>query len=527
MPTPVTGELRPLASGFEARIRIDDAGTRKGFALTAISATDKAAAKERCTAMAQIALRLRRAGHGDKLPELLKMAAKTRAGRPWESILIAVDAMCTEGGAEPIANGKSVPTFGELAREWCSGKLHARYPDDVPTKRTSDDDLQRLGKWVFPVLEHIPLNVITLTHARDVLGRIPATKSRATRKHVAFLMSRVLKWAVYPCEHIASHPLPPGFGGRKGKPKAMTYLYPGEDRKLLACAVVPLVHRLFYGFLAREGLRSNEAQSLTWADLDLERGSVRLDRNKTDDPRAWALDPGVLKALQWWKDCHEDDEPEDKVFRALEKPYWMAIMLRRHLEAAGVDRPELTEKTDIRQPIRVHDLRATFITVALANGKTESWIADRTGHKSSAMINRYRRAARTHAELGQGTLTPLDEALALPHECPKPVPAGGISAHLGSQLPAEVAMSVISSERYRSSNPLGDAVNTEAVSISGALMGRSAGDEVETALAAALTPAATAGRFDVVAQLAKELEARRLARASNVVDLDSKRRGRR
>jgi len=30
-----------------------------------------------------------------------------------------------------------------------------------------------------------------------------------------------------------------------------------------------------------------------WTDLDLERGAVRLDKNKTDDPRAWALAPDV------------------------------------------------------------------------------------------------------------------------------------------------------------------------------------------------------------------------------------------
>jgi hypothetical protein len=44
---------------------------------------------------------------------------------------------------------------------------------------------------------------------------------------------------------------------------------------------------------------------------------------------------------------------------------------------------------------------------------------------------------------------------------------------------------------------------------------------IDTALAFALTEAAKAGRFDVVAQLAKELEARRLASSPNVVALDS------
>jgi hypothetical protein len=54
------------------------------------------------------------------------------------------------------------------------------------------------------------------------------------------------------------------------------------------------------------------------------------------------------------------------------------------------------------------------------------------------------------------------------------------------------------------------------------------GDPVEVALAAALDGAAKAGRWDVVARLARELEARRGAgEASNVVRIDpSKRKGR-
>jgi hypothetical protein len=51
-------------------------------------------------------------------------------------------------------------------------------------------------------------------------------------------------------------------------------------------------------------------------------------------------------------------------------------------------------------------------------------------------------------------------------------------------------------------------------------------DDVEAALAKALEGATTAGRFDVVAQLARELEARRLARMGNVLPLPAKTRPR-
>jgi len=51
-------------------------------------------------------------------------------------------------------------------------------------------------------------------------------------------------------------------------------------------------------------------------------------------------------------------------------------------------------------------------------------------------------------------------------------------------------------------------------------------DPVEAALAGALTEAAKAGRFDVVAQLAGELQARRLARSANVLSFSTAQRRR-
>ena len=51
------------------------------------------------------------------------------------------------------------------------------------------------------------------------------------------------------------------------------------------------------------------------------------------------------------------------------------------------------------------------MTVNLALGKSEAWITDRTGHRSSQMIYRYKRQARTHAELSLGGFKPLHEAI--------------------------------------------------------------------------------------------------------------------
>lgn len=122
MATPATGELRRLSSGWEARIRIEGK-RREAFNLTAIGVGDAAGAKERCEAMAKIAVQLRRAGHVARATKLLEEAAKARAGRAWEQVLVAIEALCTEGGATPIDAAAPVVTVEAFADEWTSGRV--------------------------------------------------------------------------------------------------------------------------------------------------------------------------------------------------------------------------------------------------------------------------------------------------------------------------------------------------------------------------------------------------------------------
>jgi len=85
--------------------------------------------------------------------------------------------------------------------------------------------------------------------------------------------------------------------------------------------------------------------------------------------------------------------------------------LRRYARLAGLDRKQLFERSDVPSPLRIHDLRATFVTTALAQGKSEVWVADRTGHRLSAIIFTYKRATRSFQKLGLGPLAPLHEAI--------------------------------------------------------------------------------------------------------------------
>jgi len=52
---------------------------------------------------------------------------------------------------------------------------------------------------------------------------------------------------------IPSSPIPTGFVPSQRSKKAKAYLYPDEEAALMACRSIPLVARVAFGVLAREG----------------------------------------------------------------------------------------------------------------------------------------------------------------------------------------------------------------------------------------------------------------------------------
>lgn len=373
------------------------------------------AAKERGVAMAELARRLRKCGQVNKIDDLLRLAAVAKQGRTWDAICSAVDTLCA-GNVEAV---NLVPTFQEFATQWVTGKLHKRYPDHIKDINQKDNE-QRLREHVYPLIGHITLDKISMTEADIVMASLSEKLSPATRRHVAQVMRRVLELAVFPARIISTNPLPKGYLPKiTHSKKASAYLYPSEEAKLLTCDKIPISRRLLWGVLTREGLRAEEAASLRWLDLDLEQGIVHLDENKTDDPRSWALDPGVAEVLRRVRAIRKTDRADAQIFSAeahVISTQNLARQLRRDLVTAGVERSQLFEAGKNRMRLRAHDLRATFITLALACGRSETWVQDRTGHTTSAMINRYRRQARSATEVRLGWLQPLDELLA--HDLP-------------------------------------------------------------------------------------------------------------
>lgn len=135
-------------------------------------------------------------------------------------------------------------------------------------------------------------------------------------------------------------------------------------------------------------MRKSEAMALCWSDV--------------------ALGPGVIEALAVWREIEGNPEGDPFIFRALGDVN--VGTFREHFQLAKVDRAQLYERSASRQPIRIHDLRATFVTPRSRGREVRGLVSDRKGHKSSAMVNRYKRAARSVADLGLGELLSLADA---------------------------------------------------------------------------------------------------------------------
>lgn len=409
MPRARTGTV--VWSGGLAYARITLVGDQRASLPMPWAQAEKEA-RERTTLLSAWARELLAAGQADAAERILGRGAAATAGKELDAVRRFVAAIVARKPPVEAAPGTAV-TFEDVAKRWVSGELHREHKDHIAAKQ-SDKDEGRLERHVLPIVGPIAIASFSIEDADRVMRALPAELSPASRRHVAQLVHRVLAIAVSPLRLRAANPLPRGWLPGVGPAKAKVCLWPDEDARLLACVAIPLCWRVSWGFLAREGLRTSEAAALQWSDLDLERGAIVLDENKTSDPRAWALDPGVVRALKAWRALRGDPPPEALVLVDEDgEPIGarLADRFRRHLKKAGVDRPQLTERSAVRLPIRAHDLRATFVTLSLAEGKSESWVGDRTGHRSSIMIQRYRRLARHAAELGLGGLRALVEAI--------------------------------------------------------------------------------------------------------------------
>ncbi len=391
--------------GFETRIRYGK-GKRQRFVIR----TDiEAKAVERDRALRAMAARLAAAGHSDYAPLMLtKAAAATEA--EFKKIERYSLQLCE--GKLAVERPKLATTFKQLANRWTNGDLHKQWPENV-RDINHDTNTTLLDKYVLPTLGELELAHVTREHCDEVMRKLPAKLARNSRRHVAKVVARVLNLAEF-AGIINRSPLPRGWVPAAPPKKDTPVLYPAEDAKLLANTDVPLMYRVYYGFLHREGGRRSETAALQVHEIDVDHETVQLDENKTQHARWWKLSPGVADAIKAWLALREgDSEPDSLVFSDKDVPIntdHMARKIRAHLENSEVKRPRLFSKGTNTLRFGTHGFRHSFATRSLANGKTDDWVRQRTGHTTDELLT-YRESAKSLQELHLGELTPLVDAI--------------------------------------------------------------------------------------------------------------------
>lgn len=327
-----------------------------------------------------------------------------------------------------VAQGTTTWTVRKLGEYWTSNRLAEESGGEVKPIDQSENK-RKLEKHVYPIMFEgrtigdIPIAEFTLAHAKHVTRQ--PTLPQGSKRKVGWLMKRMFKLAAEVVGILAESPLRSWKLPQKNEDLDGAFLFPEEDAALLVCQDIPFVRRLYFGMAIREGIRRTRLAELRWAKLRLvqhgHRGLATVPGKPNKKPVKWALTEGTAEALRRW---HRICPSKVWVFPAEALPRYrrsragqpiyvqhFAADLRDALKKAGVDRPELFEPDQGFRRLVGHDLRATHVTLARANGVSDDVIRRRTRHTTTAMIDRYDHAVGLYEELDCGMLTPLHEAI--------------------------------------------------------------------------------------------------------------------
>jgi len=430
-------KLEHRAKGWCGRFRCGDGPRRRVY----IQATDEVQAYARADRVRERIDALVAAGRASAAAAMIDAFNDARTEKQFSAVERAMRDLAHEAMREASLAGTGLRTFDDVLDYWLSGDLRRKYPQACREKGESSTEHARndYNAVIKPILGHLPIKEITEEIAQQVVAKV-SHRRPATRRKYQTIVRQVLDFSVWPLKLITYNPLPRKFVEGAGTPKEGQIIYPDEDSRFLSCSGIDLIERAVVGFQTRNGTRMGETEALTWRQVDFRHGAITLYDNKTGMPRVWAAEPDVLGALRRLREERDHDvEAGDRVFpdcRVESRDF------RQHLLKAGVDRHELHHAEGNMRPVTVHATRASFCTVALAVGRPERWVMDRTGHTTSEMLEVYVRKARSVRALqAMRWFDPLDQIL-WPSN-PKEAPGGSAAvARVCAELVQEMGHAV-------------------------------------------------------------------------------------
>jgi integrase len=329
-------------------------------------------------------------------------------------------------------------TTGSFLRdEWLPAmRLNVR-----PTTWASYQGL--LEAYVIPTLGGVELQQLTPAHLANLYQELLASGRRhrpgglapKTVRNVHVLIHRALRDAVrwgYTVRNVADAADPP-----KAKPAELQVWTPGQLRAFLL-HVRQDRHYAAWLLAATTGMRRGELLGLRWIDVDLAAGRVAVRQPRvvvdhavyTSEPktarsrRSIALDPVTVAALRE----HQARQATERV--VVGPSYQDSGLVFTHPDGSPIH-PQLFSdwfKQHVRRAglpkIRLHDVRHSYASAALAAGIAAKVVSERLGHATIAItMDTYshvlpgldERAAATVAQLileGDGSASgSVDKAL--------------------------------------------------------------------------------------------------------------------
>ena len=326
--------------------------------------------------------------------ELSNVMADVRRGlwRPPEDVL-----------PEPPAQ---VPTFHVFASEW----IAAREQEGL-RPRSIEYLKWCLTDHLLPTFADTPLDRIT-AEAIDRYARAKAAKGELSNGSVnktTGILAQVLAQAVE-YGHIASNPA----AGKRRRLRETRpdrpFLEPAQVTALLEAAsgldgedrCGRCYRRPLLATLAFAGLRVGELLSLTWRDVDLASGRIRVRASKTDaGVRLVDVQPELRDELLSWKASTRHAGSADLVFPTSTGRPDNRNNVRRRVLVRAVERANERIVADggcepLPDGLSPHALRRTFASWLVAEGEDPAYVMGQLGHTDPKMtLGLYARALKS------------------------------------------------------------------------------------------------------------------------------------
>lgn len=225
-------------------------------------------------------------------------------------------------------------------------------------------------------VQGLSADILTRFYGERLASGLSARSVRYLHAIVHKALADALSWNLV-VRNVADAASPPSNKAAKAPPPRTWS--PSELRAFLTATAEKPLHPLWWT-LASTGARRGEALGLRWPDVDLEAATISITISKSGRGRQVALDADTVAVLREHRRRQLEERLRwgpayragDYVFtREDGKPYAPDYVTRAFREAV--------KKADVSQ-IRLHDLRHTWASLALAAGVNPKVVSERLGH---------------------------------------------------------------------------------------------------------------------------------------------------